>query len=305
MTRLALGVFFAFSNSGHGTGGRVIFHQSDLQSWARCPEAYHLEHQGHPSRQLSATAYGSVMHHALHVFERTGDVRAAEDTFRHYWHPANISAICEPVDIWIGRDSYSSLLTKGVETIRRYADLKKFDDEKLLALEYEFIVPLHGTQDRQTGEPHLLAGTVDRLAIRRHKRHPTLSIDDHKTGKQHAYLRHNIQGTAYAYASTLPEFWTGWQHTDGFSYDRGIELFKEYEDIPRKFTWINLTTLRWVDGGYRGPKDYQRLTVAVQRMADSIQADIFPLNIHGEICQFCPQRNNCAGIGVDDNEGAP
>lgn len=307
MTPRARGLF-ALPGKGRGNGtatpgARVIVHQSDLKSWARCPEAYHLDKLGEPNQQLSATAYGSVMHHAMHVGERTGDWEAAEQTFRHYWHPSNIEAICHPVQIWIRKDSYGSLLAKGVETLRRYAALKPFSSEELLALEYEFTVPIHGTVDRQTGEPHLLAGTVDRLAIRRYNRTATVCIDDFKTTPNRpSYLRHNIQGTAYAYASTQPVFWrgSGEYHTEGFGGPHGDYLYDGNKSAPRRFWWIDLHNLKWVDGGFRTSHDYDRLAIAVQRFADSVQADIFPLNIDGEVCQWCHHRKVCAGIGVEE-----
>ena len=36
---------------------------------------------------------------------------------------------------------------KGLDTIRKYADLIRYDDHELLATEYPFIVPIDGTWD--------------------------------------------------------------------------------------------------------------------------------------------------------------
>jgi hypothetical protein len=203
---------------GNRTGRTLTFviHQSDLQSWGRCPQAWHLERQGARSKSLSATAYGVVMHHALHEGARANDVNVALETFTYYWHPLHIEALCPPVDTWIMRDSYSSLLATGREAIRRFFDLLTVDHGELLALEYEFIVPLHGVLDPVDGSTVVLAGTIDRLVARQKKRYPILDFDDLKTGKKYTYLRHNIQGTTYAYASTQPEFWLGWPeyHTE-------------------------------------------------------------------------------------------
>jgi hypothetical protein len=49
--------------------------------------------------------------------------------------------------------------------LRRYAELKDWQDGTLLATEYGFSVPLAGTWDDELGEPHRLNGSVDRLAL--------------------------------------------------------------------------------------------------------------------------------------------
>ena len=285
----------------------MLLHQSDLKSFSRCGEQFRLQREGAPRQQLSATAFGSVMHHALHVLERTQNIDAAIETFEFYWHPLNIEAICEPVDIWITAQSYGSLRKRGLDTLRKYHDLGKYKEGELLALEFEFVVPLHGTVDRETGEPHYLGGTVDRLNLTRHLRKPVVNIEDFKTGNRPNYLRHDLQGTAYAFASEQPEFWVGnpdWS-TDGFGLDRGTELLQRVDGAARRFTWIDLKKFAYVDGGFRGPNDYERFRLAAQRIADSIQAGIFPLHLSGEHCQHCPFRAICGGVGLDDRDGDP
>jgi hypothetical protein len=284
-----------------------IIHQSDLQSWARCPEAWHLERQGARRKSLSATAYGVVMHHALHVGAREGNnVQVALDTFDYYWHPHHIEALSPPVDTWILRDSYGSLLTTGREAIRRFFDLVKVDHGELLALEYEFIVPLEGVLDPSDGSTVQLAGTIDRLLARKKRGIPILDFDDLKTGKKPTYLRHNIQGTTYAFASTLPEFWMGNPafHTEGFG-DRGQELYLRFASAPRHFNWWDLKGMSSIDGGFRGPRDYARMKYACQQVVSSIRGEIFPLALTGAVCQYCDFRDSCAGVGVDEKEGDP
>lgn len=285
----------------------MIIHQSDIQSLSRCPEQYRLSRAGFPRRQLSATAYGSVMHHALHAGARMGnDVKVALETFEYYWHPLHIEQICEPVDTWLPRDSYASLRAHGIESIKKFFDLIRDDDAELLALEFEFMVPMDGVVDPEDGSTVVLAGTVDRLAADRYRRKPILRFDDLKTGKRKTYLRHNVQGTAYAYASTQPEFWMGWpeMHTDGFG-DEGQEMYLRYAGAARKFNWIDLKDMAFVNGGWRGPKDYERLKYAAQQLVNSIRLNVFPLSLDGEVCTFCDFRDHCAGIGIDDKSGDP
>lgn len=292
----------------------AVVHQSDLSSWIRCPQAFMYSRQGQPRRQLSATAYGSVIHHALETFERlrhsegvsfTDACEAAVATFAHYWHPMNIEAICEPVTYWLPRQGYAELRAKGLDAIRAYCQLVKLDDHELLATEFGFQVPIPGTWDEDLGEPHVLAGTIDRLAVRHYKQAPVLAVDDYKSGKEYPYLRQNLQFTAYCLATTQQEFWTGWRGEDGFG-ERGLELFHRFEGVARRGTWINMRTVKFSDAGWRGPDDYTRFALAAEQIVASWKADIYPLSLSGETCQFCEYRDICAGVGVPDNShGAP
>lgn len=293
----------------------ATIHQSDLSSWIRCPTAYSYGKQGLPRKQLSATAYGSVVHHALETFERlrhTDGVtfvdacEAAIATFEHYWHPMNIEAITQPVDIWLPKQGYSELRARGIENIRAYCTLVRLDDHQLLATEFGFQVPIPGTWDEELGEPHILAGTLDKLSLRRFKTKAYLAIEDFKTGKEQRYLRQNLQFTAYALATTQQEFWTGWRGEDGFGALRGLELFHRFENYARRGTWINLRTVKFMDAGWRGPADYTRFALAVEQLVASWRADIYPLSLSGETCTFCEFREICAGVGVPDTtHGAP
>lgn len=85
----------------------------------------------------------------------------------------------------------------------------------------------------------------------------------------------------------------------GFSEQgRAEELIQRFEGKPRKFTWVNLQSFRWVDGGYRGPQDFQRLKQAVAEVLLSASEGIFPLRIDGETCRFCAFRKVC-GVPED------
>lgn len=273
----------------------MLIHQSDLKSFNRCPEQHRRQRAGEEGGQLSATAFGSVMHHALHTYERTGDVELAVNTFAHYWHPHNIDAICRPVDIWIVGQNFSKLRSKGVETIRRYADVVQYRDEEVLALEFPFVVDLPGTLDADTGRPHELAGTIDRLALRKKNSKWNVCVDDWKTGKKATYLHHNIQGSAYCYASTQRQFWVGnpAHHTEGFAH-HGEMLYEKFEAMPRRFTWINVMGgPNFDDAGARDMQSYRKFGHAVDQYVKSVRAGIFPLNIEGEVCQYCPFREDC------------
>jgi CRISPR/Cas system-associated exonuclease Cas4 (RecB family) len=293
----------------------VIFHQSDLSAWARCPAQYGYQRAGLPRSQTSAIAYGVVMHHALHVLEAlvtdgqplVDALAQAIKEFTHYWEPFNIGALTDevPPDGWIRGQGYSELRMRGIAALRTYADLMRFDQMEMLGLEYSFMVPVDGTWDDELGEPHILAGTVDRLAARYHRRVLTLCVDDYKTGKAQRYLQHNLQFTAYLYATTKREFWVGWHGEAGFGEARGDELFQRFAETPRRAFWWNMKELKVQDAGFRNDVHYARFRMALNQVAASVQAEIYPLTISGDACTYCEFRKICGGLPVPAEDYDP
>lgn len=446
----------------------MLVHQSTLAAWSRCPAEVGYQRAGVPSQTNSAAAYGSVIHHVLQGLERSlhegrmkygvrsakfaahhhDAVQVALESFAWGWNPNNIATITDPVpaDGWLPRQGYAELRARGLDSIRKYADLIKFDDHELLALEYGFVVPIDGTWDYELEQPHLLGGSVDRLAARHFSRQLACCVDDykctswdtpvlmadgterpasevlvgdlvvawdsgnffassvirsadngirptvrvstvttsqvvttdhpflvadpdrwvmandldfedhlelvpdwrpdewfqppirrepvlsvtatgqrptwaltvaagthitagvvtHNTGKEQAYLRYNVQFSAYCYASTKKEFWVGWGGEDGFGPERGEELYQRFQGKGRRGTWINMRTFKYQDAGWRAAKDYQRLALAVDQICSSIQADIFPLTVSGSACTWCDYRRTCGGTGLPaEDDGDP
>lgn len=305
-----------------------IIRQSDLGAWERCQQqqVYYQQAKADPTapqpKALSATVYGTVVHYALlnmekmHHAGREDALEVGLAAFAKYWDPGNIEQIAEKPQVWLPRQSYGSMRDRGRAAIETYYRLLQKEDSKLLALEYTFSVPLIGADGRR----HTLTGTVDRLSLRKFYGTPYLSIDDFKTGKQPTYLRYHVQGTAYAYASTLPEFWQSQEHA---SFDdetmQALEeamarlRYRLHSGSPgedavasRRFRWINLQTVKFADGGWRGPIDYERLATTVTRYVDAHEAENFQLNLTGEICVYCPFNTDCTGTGVADvDHGAP
>ena len=302
----------------------MLLHQSDLSALARCPAQYGYRRAGVASSSNSASAYGSVMHYAIHVYERlihqakidykprSEEMKAARalalrtalETFVHYWEPMNIEQICEPVpnDGWLPRQGYSEMRARGIAALRSYHDNFPYDQHTVLGLEYSFIVPIDGTWDADLNEPHMLAGSIDRLVERPRKAKLVLSVDDFKSGKEQKYLRHNMQGSAYCYATTKLEFWQGFRGEDGFGEKRGADLFERFQGVERRFRWVNLRTVEYNDGGIRETLDYQRFALAVEQFVALVKADIYPLSISGENCKFCDFRNFCGGLGLPKEE---
>src|ERR1017187_2664680 len=103
---MGLVVAFISVYSGGGISMGLVVRQSDLSSYSRCAQQKKLNDQGRDAdlgrpEVLSMTAYGSVMHHAIHVLEklnfdkRPDALEKAHSTFDYYWDPANISGIPE------------------------------------------------------------------------------------------------------------------------------------------------------------------------------------------------------------------
>ena len=315
----------------NGHGGYLI-RQSDLSSWDRCQlQKFYYDRARHdPSapqpEALSATVYGTVVHYALQIMEeamhegREDALDLGLATFEHYW--ANPGELGERITTWLPRQTYGGLRERGRITLRDHYKLLSTDESWLLALEYQFAVPMP-----INGRLHTLTGTIDRLAIKRHYRKPYLSIDDNKTGKQPTYLRYNTQGSLYGWASTTPEFWLGWPESGmgdlatfepetvdrisaafgswGYRLHSGLEV-EHYPLASRRFRWINLQEIKFADGGWRNERDYARAMLAVDAYVRACESEIYSVNTTGEVCRYCPFRETCAGVGLpDESVGAP
>lgn len=155
-------------------------------------------------------------------------------------------------------------------------------------------------------------------------------VPTHNTGKKPSFLRWNNQGTAYAYASTTPEFWTGWQDSgmgalevfDAETIDRLDHLFSSHgyalhsgspahreRGLPlasRRFRWIDLRDMKFSDGGWRTQQDYERLRHVIDSYIRACEAEIYSVNLTADVCQYCPFRKGCAGVGLPEPQaGAP
>lgn len=305
----------------NGLGGYLISY-SRLASWARCPlESYYearakLDPELPQPKQLSITAYGTVIHAALQQMQtdmhegRPQPLERAVKMFEHYWHPSNIGAICPPVEDWLPRQTYGGLLERGRIALRDMYALLRKEDSYLLGLEYPFELPM-----QIEGRTHTMRGFIDRLTIRKQSGKPYISLDDFKAGKQHTWLRYNMQGTTYAWASLQPQFW------EAFSSDVVERLEESFDshgyrlhlgspgDKPlasRRFRWVNVKDIKFVDGGWRNERDYARLYLAVDAYVRANEAGVYAPTMTGEVCRHCAFRETCGGIGLPhENAGAP
>lgn len=303
--------------------------QSDLEAYSRCAQQKKLYNQVEqglltPPGNLSATVFGTVVHHALQTLEslhhqgRADALKVALATFEHYWKPENLVDL-EPggIQVWLPRQTYGGLRTRGLNNLRAYWEVLKADDGLLMALEHTFEVPVELAMP--TGpEVHTLTGTVDRLSLRTFNRKPYLSVDDFKSGKKSTYLRYKTQWTVYSYASLHPEFWADW----GDMLDPMVEALHRKKmrlyvgdecplcragthdpspwlAIPRRGRWISIRDTFGVhDTGWRLPNDYARLLTALVEYVRANELDVFPLTMSGDTCTYCPFNNGICGNGV-------
>ena len=293
--------------------------QSDLNAAQRCFQQKHLIDQqvqetGIRGQTNSMTVFGTVVHFAVQILEqlhheqRPDALDVALSTFDYYWHPDNVRQLQpQGIDVWLPRSNWGALHKRGRKAITDYYPMLKADQGLLLALEYTWNAPI--TID---GQRHELTGTVDRLAIRHASDGPYLSVEDFKTGKKPTYTRQLVQWTMYSYASTQPAFWEGFGeliepvvkklHTQNralFNDGTGLSVIK------RRGRWINMgqgSTVSIHDVGWRDEGDYARLKVQLREYVNAHTHQVFPLNLTGEVCLYCPFSRNgaCGGVPISE-----
>lgn len=252
----------------------MLFRQSTLKTWQRCPLIYYWEQIGGLQREeMSATSWGTCMHEAVMKMEMAYDVQVGLDTFNTLWDKAEY-------DYLLPRQTHKGYSDQGQRAIRDWWFLIQWEADVVLAREYQFTVPI--------GD-HELTGTVDKLALRTLKHgEQVVLVSDYKTTSKaptRDYLAHDLQFTSYAYATTQPEFWTG--ITDG------QQIFEVTKEDRRFGEWCHLRTTKRLDAGPREQYHYNRLRYAVDQISESITLGVFPPNISGEVCEYCEYRKPC------------
>lgn len=291
--------------------------QSDLSSYSRCPQQKKLSdiaRVGGTARppQLSMTAYGSVMHNSVFVMEKLHSqanpdaLAKAHVSFDYYWDPDNIHQICEPVDIWAAKQTWAGLKRKGHAILDVYHESMVKDTGKLLALEVPFNLPFA----LPDGSTHTLHGTMDKLALRKTGSNTYVSVEDYKTGKDYPdKLRWNLQFSVYGWATLQRAFWT-----DAWGEEEGGALHTRFQQLARRGTWVSLRKgVDKMDAGWRGWADYSRMWVGIEQYIRAVEADIYPLSMRGDVCEYCkfgqPNADDvvlCGGVAVPGKDhGAP
>lgn len=244
---------------------------SGLARFGTCARQYYYEvvlGLGKEERG-SLTVLGTVWHYAIEVYENYGyDLDLAKRTFAYYWdHPDQLG---ERIDFWHRQTSREGLLKRGLSMLEQYHELKPWTEGKLIGTEIRFKVPL--------GD-HVLKGFIDKLFARPGQR--KLEIIDFKTGSYvPEKLRQNLQFTSYCYATMRPEFWVD---IPGFE-----DGHVKFEGWKRNGWWYHARNNKMFNAGFRGEVDYKRLLLAATEMDRAITANVFPLDISGASCGYCP-----------------
>lgn len=263
------------------------FRQSFLRQFMNCPLQAKFSHFDNlPGLQNAKASFGTCIHHALDLYNRTANLDVAINKFTEVWNNPELLGV-EP-QVWPKYTTYGGLRQRGTEILREYHEKQRWETRTVVATEHRFLVPFG---------KHELEGTVDLLEIKagvRGKR--ALRVVDYKSNAKaptRIELLTNIQFTVYAYASCQPEFWFGngagfppVPQADGYFVD---EIMK----TPRRCVWYQLMQNKELDAGKRGDLDYLRLYRACNEIEKSIKAEVFVPDISGETCTFCPYVEPC------------
>lgn len=265
----------------------MIVRQSGLKTWTDCNLRYAFQEKGAVREQSSALSWGTAMHDAVLTMEVAGDLTVGINRFRQVWNDLSILDI--EYDYMIPRNTHQGYLEMAERLLREWFYLIQWESDVVLGREYQFSVPL-GT--------HTLTGTVDKLAIRQQKGGETVVlVSDYKTNAKtptRDYLAHDVQFSAYCYATTQPEFWIG--------IPDGDQLFKNHMDSRRFGEWVHLRGPKRIDAGVREQYHYNRLRYAVDMIERSTLMDIYQPNLTGEKCEYCEFRQTC-GLPSRAEEG--
>lgn len=256
----------------------MIIRQSTIKQFMACSLRYKFEADGAPREQSSALSFGTVIHECVELLEVTQRLDSAIARFEMMW--SNLEMFDLGYDYIIPRNTHTGYLDLGRKILREWWAIIQWESDIVLAREYSFTVPF--------GD-HYLSGTADKVALR-----PTrdggyeVCIIDYKTSAKaptRDYLRHDLQFTVYAYATTQKEFWA--------NIPDGDTLFQQLENAPRTGEWVHLRTARRITAGERNQIDYNRLKYAVNQIEAAISCGIFVPDISGSNCEYCEFRQQC------------
>lgn len=264
--------------------------QSDLKMWGKCPLIYKFTYlDGLAREQSGSLTYGSILHHCIQWMEENQDLDGAIALFQELWiEPTKLDPTYQP-QYYVRGTSWRKFMETGPKILSDWWGIYSWDSALVLGREHGFEVPI--------GDGHVLHGTVDKveIAYRADLGTYVVKIVDYKTDRKtptYGYLEEDLQFSAYAYASTRREFWTG---------IGGDAAWEHYRDLPRHAEWIQLTGPRRMDAGVRTQRHYNRLTMAINGMADSVAMRIFVPTISGETCRYCDFREPCGLPELDEN----
>jgi PD-(D/E)XK nuclease superfamily protein len=259
---------------------RLKFSASMLGEWCSCPLKAKYKRIDHLPDPVNARAvFGSIVHQSLEHWHTHGDLQQALRIFEVVW--ADPSKIGLQIGIFGPYDNWAELNAKGSHVIAQYVEKRSWERIEHIASEFEFCVPLG---------PYDLHGFVDELEFHRNAaRQKTLVVLDLKTGKPptKTALRLNLQMSAYLYAVSQREFWTGCPERGIPGHPMGEVAWESVRDLPRRAIWMDLNDGRELDAGDRTDEDFGRLLRACQEIERAIRYQVYVPNV-GTTCHYCP-----------------
>ncbi len=239
----------------------------------------HIERR--PSLQHAKASFGTCIHDALEMYNNGVDIELCVERFKHTWDNPEVLDVVP--DIWPERGAgFGALRKKGIEMLRTYHKINRYEEREIIGTEIEFLVPF--------GD-HELKGYVDLLEIKKsNKGVPVLRVVDYKTNARQPTkleLAFDVQFTAYVYASYQPEFWAF-----------NPKLYNTLIDYPRRAIWYHMEKVKEIDAGSRDEADFNRMYRVAETAARAIEADIFMPDISGETCKFCSFKEECTYVNI-------
>lgn len=261
------------------------FSASRCKKWMACPLQAHFHYDLNlPTKQNAKATFGTCIHHALELYNKTGSLDAAIEDFKTYWHSPEKLGVAP--DTWPKMTSYAGLRERGIEILKTFHDNCKWDGREVIATEHPFLVPFGR---------HELTGYVDLLEIRTSGRGKNLlRIVDYKTNSKQPYLAElhlDLQFTVYCYASLQPEFWMG-NGPQFPAIPNGEFRYEMLKDMKRRPIWFHLWGPKELDAGDRDEADFMRLYRLVNEIEKADAAGIHIPRI-GEACGLCDYNEPC------------
>jgi hypothetical protein len=272
----------------------VRVRQSELKTFQRCPLQLKFgKIDGIAREQSAALTFGTVMHEATLRMELAQDLAVGLRLFELWWtDPEQLEVGLTPTEYLRGT-SWKKYHELGPRILADWWGLIQWEADDVIAREHHFVVPV--------GTDHELEGTVDKLAIRYLAKTDeyVMLVSDYKTSRKeptYGYLFHDLQFTAYCFATTQPEFWTGIQD--------GEKIWRRLQGVRRMGEWVQLVSSppRRKDAGERTDMHYSRLHYAIDQFAQSVSLGIYVPNLSGDVCMYCDFRKSCGLLSREDEE---
>ena len=260
----------------------MILRQSDLKMWMACPLRWRFANIDKlPREQTCALTFGTIVHDCVLHLETTRDLPSALERLRDLWAAPEALDPSLVITRWTKGRTWHRYAEDGATILRNWWAIVSWDPDVVVAREQRFEVPLR---------EHTLQGTIDKVALRYlgDTDQTAVLISDYKTNASppsYEDLSHDLQFTAYAYATTRPEFWA--------AIPGGDRLYDRYADAPRIGEWVQLRGPHRKSAGERDVRHYNRLAYACDAIADCVALGIYTPSISGATCARCEFADPC------------